>query len=215
MRYCSVLFALLIGFGSVSALGQEFAFSSITTRDEMKSYLIERFPLGTPADELREELVSGGGASIFSHPEYERVEKYIYDINICRIYVWRWNISADFDDDYRLEKLFLNGEAVLGVTDDSNGVRPVAETGGGEKILRGQRPRPEADLGESSLGFIAYDRDATHQRVGDILVIGTGPSRVDPTNLGKMHAYGDVEMWRSIFDSDKASRIVPYSGKCP
>ena len=45
-------------------------------------------------------------------------------------------------------------------------------------------------------------------------LVGTGPSRADPANMGKLITYTDVDPWRSIFDFDAADRIVPYQGDC-
>jgi hypothetical protein len=33
--------------------------------------------------------------------------------------------------------------------------------------------------------------------------------------MGLMKVYSEVEPWRSIFDSDPAKSIAPFSGKCP
>ena len=189
-----------------------FAFERFVSLDEMKLYLKNAYPEGTPAEKIRSDLVQSGGATRIIHPEYDGVEKYLYDVNLCRLYIWRWNISADYDDDMQLVDLFLNGEPVSG---DASGVRPLSKPSAGEAILRSTRPRPQADLGESSLGFIAYDRDTGSDRVGDVVVIGGGPSRADPANFGKMKMYNEVALWRSIFDADSAKRIASYSGACP
>jgi hypothetical protein len=77
-----------------------------------------------------------------------------------------------------------------------------------------QRPRPEAYKGESSLGFLLFDRDSDPKTTDDQALIGAGPSRADPTNMGKLITYRDVDPWRSIFDFDAADRIVSYHGDC-
>lgn len=204
-------FFTLIIILCLPAQAGEFRFEHYVSLSEMKLYLKNAYPKGTSADEIRADLIQSGGATKVKHPEYEGVEKYIYDINLCRLYIWRWNISADFGKDLRLTALFLNGEPVFG---GSNGIRPLSQASKGEAILKGTRPRPQADLGESSLGFVAYDRDTGSRRVGDVVIVGAGPSRADPSNLGTMKMYSEVALWRSIFDADPARRIVPYSGKC-
>ena len=90
----------------------------------------------------------------------------------------------------------------------------VAEIGKKASIYRVQRPRPEAYKGESSLGFVLFDRDSDPKTTDDQALIGAGPSRADPTNMGKLITYTDVDPWRSIFDFDAADRIVPYKGDC-
>ena len=75
------------------------------------------------------------------------------------------------------------------------------------------RPRPEASRGESSLGYAIVDGDGNLETIEDQALMGGGPSRPHPANLGRMRVY-QVTPWRSIFDADPAARIVPYSGDC-
>ena len=180
----------------------------------MSHFLVSRFDSSSTRTELRRLLVDQGEATLIKHPSKPDVEKYIYDINLCRYYVWRWNISADYLGDGTLLRLYLNGEPIFpsGLTLDES-PKPAAE---GEQavIIRGQRPRPKADKGESSLGFILYDGDSDTTTIDDQLLIGAGPSRADPINMGTMRVYKSVDPWRSIFDFDEATRIVDYDGDC-
>ena len=73
--------------------------------------------------------------------------------------------------------------------------------------------RPEAARGESSLGFILIDGDGNLETWTDQLLIGGGPTRPHPADMGRLRGYS-VAWWRSIFDSDAAARIMPYSGDC-
>ncbi|MCS0585511.1 hypothetical protein NX784_28415 [Massilia pinisoli] len=93
-------------------------------------------------------------------------------------------------------------------------VSKIAESGKKASIYRMQRPRPEAYKGETSLGFLLFDRDSDLNTKDDQALIGAGPRRADPANMGKMIVYTDVDPWRSIFDFDPAEHIVPYAGSC-
>jgi hypothetical protein len=142
------------------------------------------------------------------------VEKYIYDIDLCHYYIWRWNISADYDDRGKLLQAYVNGNIVFPDDSPKKVVSKVAESGKKASIYRAQRPRPEAYKGENSLAFLLFDRDSDLTTKDDQALIGSGPSRADPANMGTMIAYTDVDPWRSIFDFDPADRIVPYAGSC-
>lgn len=149
------------------------------------------------------------------HPTEAGVEKYIYDINLCSYYVWRWNVSADFDKDGHLLQVYLNGDPIFPAGSPKRDVRALNNTSGKKPaILHSQRSRPEAYKGESSLAYLMFDADGDLRTIDDQVVIGAGPSRVDPVNLGKLVVYNNVDPWRSIFDSDRAAQIVPYSGDC-
>ena len=104
------------------------------------------------------------------------------------------------------------GNIVFPGGNPKNIISNVAGEGKKASIYRLQRPRPEAYKGEKSLGFLLFDRDSDPPTTDDQVLIGAGPSRVDPTNMGKMVTYTDVDPWRSIFDFDPADRIVPYQG---
>jgi hypothetical protein len=170
------------------------------------------FKLVLSREQVRALFIGQGGATLKLHPTQVGVEKYIYDINLCSYYVWRWNISADYDPTGRLKQLFINGEPAL-----PNGspprVMPKASPDQKAAILKITRPRPEAFKGESSLAALVFDHDADPNTIDDQELMGAGPTSSDPLNMGNLHVY-HVEPWRSIFDMDAASAIVPYSGNC-
>lgn len=189
-------------------------FHDIVTLDQMREHIRRTLPTGTPKDRIRGVFVAAGGATLLSHPTQARVEKYIYDIDLCGYYVWRWNISADFDEHGKARQIYVNGEPALA---DGDPARPfdrgVKKPGQKESISRMSRPRPQASKGESSLGFLVYDRDSDLSTLDDQQLIGGGPTRADPMEMGRMRVYR-VEPWRSIFDLDDASTIAPYRGDC-
>ena len=207
----SLFYACHCMAGSTSA---PFQFGSIKTLDEMSSFIHQHFPLSSSRSDLRRVFVTEGQATLKTHPQDVGVGKYIYDINLCNYYVWRWNISADYDANGKLQQAYLNGNIIFPNGKPKKVVSKVAEKGKKASIYRVQRPRPEAYRGESSLGFILFDRDSNTKTIHDQVVIGSGPSRVDPIDMGKMVVYTDVEPWRSIFDKDNADHIAPYQGDC-
>jgi hypothetical protein len=180
----------------------------------MQNFIEQKFPIGSSRDSMRKTFVGDGKATLKLHPTQRGVEKYIYDINLCSYYVWRWNVSADFDNNGRLLQAYLNGDPVLKNGSPKRDFKQNATPGKKQSIYRAQRPRPEATKGENSLGFILYDLDRNPKTIDDQALIGAGPSRADPTNMGTMIVYREVEPWRSIFDFDSADRIAPYSEDC-
>lgn len=159
-------------------------------------------------DSLRNTFVEMGKATLKPHPTWSGVEKYIYDVNLCGYYVWRWNISADYDAGGRLLEAYVNADPVF------NEHKPKIPEGKKAKIYKSARPRPEADKGESSLAYLLYDGDGNLATPDDQMVIGAGPSRADPVKPGKMTVYNGVEPWRSIFDDDEAAQIASFPGDC-
>jgi hypothetical protein len=213
----SVVSALLLVFYSPptpAAAEPSFAFASVSSLDDMSSLIRARFPLGTPGANLRRTFIEEGHASLKIKTGAPGIEKYIYDIDLCHYYVWRWNISADYDGSGRLLQAYVNGNSVFPSGNAKIIIPKIAEEGKKASIYRAQRPRPEAYKGETSLGFLLFDRDSDPTTKDDQALVGAGPSRADPANMGKMVAYTDVDPWRSIFDSDPADRIVPYEGRC-
>ena len=190
-----------------------FRFESIETLADMQKFMEQRFPLGSTRKAMRKIFVKEGKATLKIHPNQTGVEKYIYDINLCSYYIWRWNISADFDNKGRLVQSYLNGNPVLKDGRPKRDFKEKATPGKQQTISKVQRPRPEAVKGENSLAFVLYDLDGDPNTIDDQSLIGTGPSRANPINMGKMIAY-TVEPWRSIFDFDSADRINPYAGNC-
>ncbi len=209
------LFAAMFFSGlSAAPLAAEFSFSAIVSLDEMHAFGRRHVKLGMSQDAVRQIFVGQGGAKRFSHPDQSGVEKYVYDINLCRLYVWRWNISANYDAGGLLTQLYVNGEPVHAGGDAA--IDAVARAGNGgdnQAIYRGAMPRPEADRGESSLAFILFDTDTRSRSTSDEFIMGAGPSRADPRDLGSLHTY-EVEWWRSIF-AKEGPRVVDYAGDCP
>lgn len=210
----AILSLLYAGNCMADATSAPFQFESIRTLDKMSNFIRQHFSLGASRSDLRRIFVTEGRATLKIHPQDVGVEKYIYDINLCNYYVWRWNISADYDANGKLQQAYLNGDIIFPNGKPKKVVSKVAEEGKKASIYRAQRPRPEAYKGESSLGFILFDRDSNTKTIYDQAVIGSGPSRVDPIDMGKMIVYTDVELWRSIFDKDSADQIAPYQGDC-
>lgn len=208
------LLLVFCGTTTVASAESPFTFESVTTLDDMSSMIRAKFPLGTSRADLRRAFVEEGHATLKVWAGDPSVEKYIYDIDLCHYYVWRWNISADYDASGQLRQAYINGNVVFPNGNPNKIVPKVAEEGKKASIYRVQRPRPEAYKGETSLGFLLFDRDSDQRTTDDQALIGAGPSRADPTNMGKLVTYTDVDPWRSIFDFDAADRIVPYQGDC-
>ena len=204
--------ALLLLAGAPARAQTPFRFEGETSLSDMQALVRADLPVGAPRDRVRAAFVDQGGATLKLHPTQAGVEKYIYDINLCSYYVWRWNISADYDPAGKLKQLYVNGEPAL-----PNGaparVLPKDPPGQKGSIVKITRPRPEAFKGERSLAAVIWDHDADLNTTDDQELIGGGPTRADPANMGTMHVY-HVEPWRSIFDMDAARAVVPYAGDC-
>jgi hypothetical protein len=211
----SVVIALLFYSGlAVADANPPFQFESIKTLDDMVTFVHEHFPLGSSRTDLRRAFVTGGHATLKTNPHQPGVEKYIYDINLCNYYIWRWNVSSDYDPDGRLQQAYVNGNIVFPDGRPKKIVPKVAEEGKTPSIFLGVRPRPEAYKGETNLSFTFIDLDSNLNTTDDQFAIGGGPSRADPMDMGKLIVYIEVDLWRSIFDSDSAEVIVPNQGNC-
>ncbi|MHC2439524.1 hypothetical protein [Bradyrhizobium sp. USDA 4451] len=188
-----------------------FTFESIVSLDEMEQFIRAKLPLGTGRDAMRRTFAEAGRATLKIHPTQVGVEKYIYDINLCEYYVWRWNISADYDAAGRLLQAYVNAWPVFPngkpPRDPLAGIRPDQTAG----IYQMQRPRPEARKGESSLSFLLYTADPSLKAIDEQAFIGGGPTRADPLNMGTLKV-AKGEPWRSIFDFDEAAFIARYPG---
>ncbi|MCO8309404.1 hypothetical protein [Pseudomonas mandelii] len=207
------LFLVLCGVRVTSA-ESTFSFESAATLDDMSALIRSKTPLGSSRENVRKIFVKEGRATLKVRKDDSSVEKYIYDIDLCHYYIWRWNISFDYDGSDQLRQAYVNGNIVFPHGNPKKIIPKFAEAGKKASIYRMQRPRAEAYKGESSLGFLLFDRDSDPSTTDDQALIGAGPSRADPVNMGKLVTYTDVEPWRSIFDFDAADRIVPYQGKC-
>lgn len=205
---------LLFVSNNAAAADAKFTFESVPSIEEMSSLMQSSLSLGTPRAHVRRIFVEEGRATLKAKTDEPGVEKYIYDIDLCHYYIWRWNISADYDTRNQLRQIYINGNPVFAGGNPKKAVSKVAEGGKKASILKLQRPRPEAYKGEKSLGFLLFDRDSSLATKDDQVIAGTGPSRADPLNMGRAIAYTDIDPWRSIFDSDAADRIAPYEGDC-
>lgn len=210
----SAVLLSLFGASTVASADSTFTFESVVSLDEMSSLVKSKIPLGTSRANVQRVFVEEGRATLKVKAGGYGVEKYIYDIDLCHYYTWRWNISADYDANNLLRQAYVNGNIIFPNGNQKKDIPKVAEDGKKASIYRVQRPRPEAYKGESSLGFLLFDRDSDPKTTDDQALIGAGPSRADPMNMGKLVTYTDVDPWRSIFDFDAADRVVPYQGDC-
>ncbi len=205
----SFFFVAILFFMSSVSVAADFQFENIVSIDDMKSFISKELPKGIQKSTIRKVFVDEGKATLIKHFANANTEKYIYDMNLCSYYIWRWNISADYDSDNKLQQIYING-----LKDGVQNLMPEKPPEGKKQAIhKARRPRPEAHKGESSLAYLLYDTDVDSKR--DVpLLIGVGPSRSDPLNMGKQFMYANVDPWRSIFDHDKAKTIVPYKGDC-
>ncbi|MFA5985656.1 MAG: hypothetical protein WC782_16675 [Methylococcaceae bacterium] len=210
----STALSLCIFRSAASQADASFTFESVSTLDEMAVLIQAKLPLGSSRIDVRHLFVDAGKATLTLKADDANVEKYLYDIDLCHYYIWRWNISADYDANNQLRQAYINGNIVFPDGNPKKTVPKQAEKGKKAAIYRAQRPRPEAYKGEKSLGFILFDRDSDNKTTDDQALIGAGPSRANPINMGKLITYQDVEPWRSIFDVDAADQIMPYQGDC-
>lgn len=210
---CTLIVAALTHPIALQAqIPKSFQFEAVTSLDDMQHLIETDFPLGSPRETLRRAFVEQGKATLKMHPVLSGVEKYIFDINLCSYYVWRWNISADFDTGGRLVQAYVNGEPVFPTGPQKKDVKDFH--GGHQSIYKIKRSRPEASKGEKDLAYMLFDADSDTSTIDDQLAIGGGATRADPANMGTLHMYGNVDPWRSIFDRDDAARIVSYAGDC-
>ena len=204
--------AFLVPFKADAA--SAFRFEDVKTLDEMSDLIRARFSLTSPRELLRRVFVDEGGATLVVHPMHGHIEKYIYDINLCSYYIWRWNISVDYTAEGKAGQAFVNGNPVFADGLPKKDVSKSAGAGEKASIYRLTRARPGAHKGEKSLAYMMLDTDSDARTIDDRAVIGAGPSRADPLRLGKPTVYTDVDPWRSIFDSDAAAHIAAYDGDC-
>jgi hypothetical protein len=202
-------------FSGLSVAGSPgpFRFESVVDLTDMRQLIEQRFKPGAPRAALRATFVTEGKGTLKIHPSQPGVEKYIYDIDLCRYYIWRWNISADYDDAGHLTQAYVNGDPVFAAGRQKKDGRALG-AGPGASIFKLVRPRPEADLGEKELAFRVIDGDGNLATIDDQVLFGGGPTRASIGSPGHLYVYSNVEPWRSIFDSDATRVIAPYPGDC-
>lgn len=197
----------------VAAKEAKFSFESLTSIEKMTEFVRKNAPLNTQREAVRAIFVNEGKATLKIHPTQKGVEKYLYDINLCNYYIWRWNISADFDDEGKLRQAYVNAVPIFSdgkpPRDPRSGLAPNQKA----TIYRMQRPRPEATKGKNSHLFFLFDGDANLKTIDDQEFLGGVPTKADPLDMGKLTVVKG-EPWRSIFDFDAANFIAQYAGNC-
>lgn len=212
-RYLFSILILAALWGAAAApawSAAAFRFESQPSLSQMREFIIRNFPLGTARKDMRRAFVEEGKAALVAHPLRKDVEKYVYDINLCEIYVWRWNISADYDEGGRLLQAYVNGRPVF-LSGKPPGEQARMDAAGRRASTEAKkRPRPEAAKGMKEIPYMLFDADGDPKTLHDRAATGTGPERADPFNIGAATVvYQNVDPWRSIFDEDKAP-LVPY-----
>ena len=184
-----------------------FRFEAEQGYNDMKALVSRQFVGGENRNDVRKVFVDQGGATLIAHPRKPEVEKYIYDINLCSYYVWRWNISADYSTNGQLQQIYINGTPRLGGAPE-----PALPKNG--PFFEITRPRPEAFKGEKNLKVIVAGGDGNPANADQMQILtGVVPMRADPLNMGQaVNERGEV--WRSSFDFDQAKFIAPYAGDC-
>ncbi len=203
---------------SLAAHAEGFRFENVTSLEAMRDFIMQNLPRGTRRSVVRRTFVDEGSATFQLHPSPKREryhEKYTYNINLCRLYVWRWNISANFNHGKRLNQIFVNGEALFPNSEPQWTSKTASKTGLPREIEATSKPRPQADLGVSSVSFVLLRVDPHTSFLPKEFAIGVGPARADPNGLRAIHIYPDVERWRSIFDAEKDEPVHDYTGQCP
>ncbi len=210
--FCSVtrllcLILLLAAFPVAARAENPFRFESVIAYNDMRDLVGSRFKPGSDRDDLRKVFVGEGKATQVIRPNHDTTEKYIYDINLCGFYIYRWNISADYSDDGKLVQAYVNGLPVF-----MAGPALLQPKGMGGKTSYGSvdRPRPQVTKGKKKVPYMQLDADGDPATIDDQFATGHGPSRADPFSLDASVSYKDVEVWRSIYDADDAATIADY-----
>jgi len=208
-----VLLMVMLLFAVPASAAERFNFNDIKTVPQMEEYILDNLPLGTQREEMQRVFVLQGHATLRNHPAQKNVEKYLYDINLCEYYIFRWNISADFDDRGSLIQAYING---LPVFPDGKAKRPLPtpKAGNRAKIIKATRDWPQAKKGGMHLSYMLFDADGDTDTTDDQFVQGLGATNVDPANFGPGIRFTDVELWRSIYDDDISNDIAQYAGSC-
>ena len=102
----SLALALLISSGSARA-AEPFDFQNYKDPLELAAYLRQTLPVGTSKESAERTLVTEGQATAYPMPFDPQTIVYLYDVNLCDKYVWRWNVNAKYDATGILEDLYL------------------------------------------------------------------------------------------------------------
>lgn len=207
-----LLIVFLLAFAAPAAAQVRFSFDDIQNVPQMEQYIRDRVGLGTPKEEVERIFVLQGRATPRKHPRIPGLVKYLYDINLCQYYVFRWNISVDYDSKDKVVQVHLNGTPVFpeGLMRPAPAVAPGTKA----KIIRATRDWPQAKKGAKQLNYMLFDADGNTDTVDDQTITGLGASRVDPANFGEGIRYSDIPLWRSIYDDDLSNDIGEYKGSC-
>jgi hypothetical protein len=207
IRVISITAVIALQAASAATAASPFRFEAEVGYNDMKNVVARTFSTASTRDQVRAVLVDQGGATLIAHPRKTNIEKYIYDINLCSYYVWRWNISADYGRDGKLAQIYINGTPQLGGAPE-----PALPKKGPFYTLT--RPRPQAYKGEKELKAIVADRDGNFETTDDMEILtGVVPMRADPLDMGSAVNQRGV-VWRSMFDLDDAKFVAPYPGDC-
>lgn len=210
MRFILAVLSLLLCLASRAEAGDRFSFDAIKSVPEMEELIQDKLPLGTQREEVERIFVLQGHATLKHHPTQKDVEKYLYDINLCDYYIFRWNISADFSEGGKLEQAYVNGRFVY-----MKGKEPrtlevfLASSRGRSKLM--DVPRKMVPKGRRPIRYTVYDIDGNFSTTEDQLVDGPGPSRAEPPSVSFLSEYQAVDPWRSIFDPEAANEPVKFS----
>lgn len=204
--FALILTALLLARPAAAA-APPFSFEAFIAYNDMRNWIGSEFKPGSDRDELRKAFVEQGKATQVQRPGRDGTEKYIYDINLCGFYIYRWNISADYDNDGKLLQAYVNGLPVF-----MAGKPQLEPAGLGAKTVydSASRERPQVKKGKKRVPFSRLDVDGDFTTLDDQFATGHGPSRADPFFLDANVAYKNVEVWRSIYDADDAGMIADY-----
>lgn len=208
-----LLLALCLLLSSPAIAAERFKYDNIDTIETMQKYIRKHFPIGSTREAVQKAFVTQGRGSLRHHPSQKGVEKYLYDINLCKYYVWRWNIAADYDAEGKLQQAYVNG---LPVFSDAPAWKPmqIGTRVGKTSLARMSRDWPQATKGAKQVFYMLLDLDGNYDTVDDQSLLGAGPSRADPANFGTLVSYNEVDPWRSVFDDDLADDVYEYKGDC-
>ncbi len=206
-RLCALILAVFL-LSQPAMAAPAFRFESVLAYNDMRNWIGSQFKLGSDRDDLRKVFVEEGKATQVIRPGRDTTEKYIYDINLCGFYIFRWNISADYDDNGKLLQAYVNGLPVF-----MAGKAKLEPAGLGAKTVydSASRERPQVKKGKKRITFSRLDVDGDFETLDDQFATGHGPSRADPFFLDANVMYQNVEVWRSIYDADDTGTIADYT----
>ncbi len=213
MRFAFILAVLLLTQTPALAADSRFSFDDIKTVPAMQAFIEDNLPLGTPKEKVQRAFVLQGHATLRNHPSEKYVEKYLYDINLCEYYIFRWNISADYDDKGSLVQMYINGIAVFPEGKQQSPLPP-PKAGNKARVVKTTRDWPQAKKGALKLSYLLFDADGDTKTTNDQRISGLGATNVDPADFGPGIRFHDVELWRSIYDEDISNDIATYAGSC-